>query len=170
MWRHSILFVVLLSLIWVIDLRTIKRGIGSRSLDPLWCLAQNLWKMQEKSLYDPNDYLATVDVVLRAAGDIFRTKELALLAPQVMLPLCSKSDCWTRVIRPLAAFDVQFGHFPSGKAAAINNHPLQHCSLAAPLEISEKIDLSNPSPSDLSLRSTERKIKSPNLDRGLASQ
>ena len=79
--------------------------------------------MREKSLYAPNDYLAEVDVVLRAAGDIFRTEELALLAPQVMLPLCSKSDRWTRVVRPLAAPHVQFGLFPSGKAAAINSHP-----------------------------------------------
>ena len=79
--------------------------------------------MREKSLYAPNDYLAAVDVVLRAAGDIFRTEELALLAPQGMLPLCSISDRWTRVVRPLAAPHVQFGHFPSGKAAAINSHP-----------------------------------------------
>ena len=98
-------------------------------------------------------------VIFFAARDLSQSEELALLAPQVMLPLCSKSDRWTRVIRPLAAFDVQFGHFPSGKAAAINNHPLQHCSLAAPLEISEKIDLSNPYPSDLSLRSTGRKSR-----------
>ena len=79
--------------------------------------------MREKSLYAPNDYLTTVDIVLHAARDIFQTEDLALLALQVMLPLCSKSDCWTRVIRPLAAFDVQFGHFPSGKAAALNSHP-----------------------------------------------
>ena len=58
-----------------------------------------------------------------AAGDIFRTGELALLALQGMLPLCSISDRWTRVIRPLAAPHVQFGLFPSGKAAAINSHP-----------------------------------------------
>jgi hypothetical protein len=55
-----------------------------------------------------------------AAGDIFWTEELA---PQVMLPLCSISDRWTRVVRPLAAPHVQFGLFPSGKAAAINSHP-----------------------------------------------
>ena len=58
-----------------------------------------------------------------AVGDIFRTEELALLAPHVMLPLSSISDHWTRVVRPLAAPHVQFGHFPSGKAAAINSHP-----------------------------------------------
>jgi hypothetical protein len=57
-----------------------------------------------------------------AAGDIFRTEELALLAPQGMLPLCSKSDRWIRVVRPLAAPHVQFGLFPSGKAVAINSH------------------------------------------------
>ena len=58
-----------------------------------------------------------------AAGDIFRTEELALLAPQGMLPLCSISDPWTRVVQPLAAPHVQFGLFPSGKAAAINSRP-----------------------------------------------
>ena len=58
-----------------------------------------------------------------AVGDIFRTEELALLALHVMLPLSSISDRWTRVVRPLAAPHVQFGHFPSGKAAAINSHP-----------------------------------------------
>ena len=79
--------------------------------------------MREKSLYAPNDYLAATDVVLRAAEDIFQTKELALLAPQEMLPLCSTSDRWTRVVRPLAAPHVQFGQFPLGKAAAINSHP-----------------------------------------------
>ena len=79
--------------------------------------------MREKSLYASNDYLAAVDVVLRAAGDIFQTKELALLAPQVMLPLCSISDRSTRVGQPLAAPHVHFGHFPSRKAAAINSHP-----------------------------------------------
>ena len=79
--------------------------------------------MREKSLYAPNDYLAVVDVVLRVVGDTFRTEELALLATQVMLPLCSNCDRWTRVIQSLDPPHVQFGHFPSGKAAAINSHP-----------------------------------------------
>jgi hypothetical protein len=79
--------------------------------------------MREKSLYASNDYLAAVDVVLHVAGDIFRTEELALLAPQVMLPLCIISDHWTHVVQPLAAPHVHFGHFPSGKVAAINSHP-----------------------------------------------
>ena len=79
--------------------------------------------MQKKSLDALSDYLAVIDVVLRVAGDIFQTEELALLAPQVMLLLCSISDCWTRVVRPFAAPHVQFGHFPSGKAMAINSHP-----------------------------------------------
>ena len=56
-------------------------------------------------------------------GDIFRTEELALLAPHVMLSLSSISDRWTRVVRPLAAPHVQYGHFPSGKAMAINSDP-----------------------------------------------
>ena len=56
-------------------------------------------------------------------GVIFQIEELALLAPHVMLPLRSISDRWTRVVWPLAAPHVQFGHFPSGKAAAINSHP-----------------------------------------------
>ena len=67
--------------------------------------------------------MAAVDVVLRAAGDIFWTEELALLAPQVMLPLCSISDCLTHVVQPLAAPHVHFGHFPSWNHAAINSHP-----------------------------------------------
>ena len=86
-----------------------------------------------------NDYLPAVDVVLRAAGDIFRTEELALLAPQVMLLLCSISDHWTRVVWPLATPHVQFGIFPPGKVAAINSTPLQHFLLATPLEIFQKI-------------------------------
>ena len=43
---------------------------------------------REKSLYVSNDYLSTVDVVLYAEGDIFRTMELAFLTPQVTLSLC----------------------------------------------------------------------------------
>ena len=80
-------------------------------------------KDARETLYASNDYLAVVDIVLRAAGDIFRTVELALLAPQVILPLCSKSDRWTRVVRPLVAPAVQYGLFPSRKAAAINSRP-----------------------------------------------
>ena len=79
--------------------------------------------MREKSIYALNDYLGVVDIVLRAAGDIFRTEELALLSPQVMLPLCSIFDRSTHVVQSVAAPRVQFGHFPSGKAAAINSHP-----------------------------------------------
>ena len=124
----------------------------------------------EKSLYVSNDYLPAVDVVLRAAGDIFRTEELALLAPQVMLPLCSISDRWTRVVRPLAALHVQFGLFPSGKAAAINSHPAPALSGGCSVYDFREDWLSNPSLSDLSLRSTKRKIKNPNLDSGWASQ
>ena len=78
---------------------------------------------REKSLYVLNDYLLEVDVVLRAVGDMFRTEELAVLAPQGVLPFCSISDHWTRVVRPLAAPHVQFGLFPSGKVASINSHP-----------------------------------------------
>ena len=67
---------------------------------------------REKSLYVSNDYPPAVDIVLRVVGDIFRTEELALLTPQGMLPLCSISDRWTHVVRPLAAPHVQFGLFP----------------------------------------------------------
>ena len=58
-----------------------------------------------------------------AVGDIFRTEELALLVPQVMLLLLLKSDHCECVGWPLAGLRVQNGHFPSGKAAAINSHP-----------------------------------------------
>ena len=57
------------------------------------------------------------------ARDLSLTKELALLVPQVMLPLLLKSDRCERVGWPLAGLRVQNGHFPSGKAAAINSHP-----------------------------------------------
>ena len=66
----------------------------------------------EKSLSVSNDYYPAVDVVLLATGDIFRTEEVPLLAPRGMLLLCSISDRWTRVVQPLAAPHVQFGHFP----------------------------------------------------------
>ena len=79
--------------------------------------------MREKSFYASNDYLAAVDVLLHVLGDIFQTEELALLAPRVMLPSCSISNHWAHVVRPLGAPHVQFGHFPSGKVAAINSHP-----------------------------------------------
>ena len=62
-------------------------------------------------------------VVFFAARDLSLTEELALLGPQVMLPLLLKSDCCERVGWPLAGPRVQNGHFPSGKDAAINSDP-----------------------------------------------
>ena len=62
-------------------------------------------------------------VIFFAARDLSLTEELALLGPQVMLPLLLKSDRCERVGWPLAGPRVQNGHFPSGKAAAINSHP-----------------------------------------------
>ena len=49
-----------------------------------------------------------------------------------------KSDRWNRFIRPLAEADVQFGHFPSGKVAAINSHPARLCPVDASFD-SKKI-------------------------------
>jgi hypothetical protein len=57
------------------------------------------------------------------ARDLSRTEELALLVPQVMLPLLPNLTVVKRVGRPLAGPRVQNGLFPSGKAAAINSHP-----------------------------------------------
>ena len=62
-------------------------------------------------------------VMFFAARDLSLTKELALLGPQVMLPLLLKSDHCERVGWPLVGPCVQNGHFPPGKAAAINSHP-----------------------------------------------
>ena len=62
-------------------------------------------------------------VIFFAARDLSLTEELALFVPQVMLPLLLKSDRCERVGRPLAGPRVQNGHFPPGKAAAINSHP-----------------------------------------------
>jgi hypothetical protein len=62
-------------------------------------------------------------VIFFAVGDLSLTEELALLVPQVMLPLLLKSDRCERVGWPLAGPRVQNGHFPLGKTAAINSHP-----------------------------------------------
>jgi hypothetical protein len=84
-------------------------------------------KDQEKSLYALNDYLSAF---FGPAGDIFQTEELAFLAPQEMLLLCSISDLWNHVVQPLADLCVQFGHFPLGKAVAINSHPAPMMSVS----------------------------------------
>ena len=62
-------------------------------------------------------------VMFLAARDLSLTEELALLGPQVMLPLLLKSDRCEPVGWPLARPHVQNGHFPPGKATAINSHP-----------------------------------------------
>ena len=53
-------------------------------------------------------------MIFFAARDLTLTEELALLAPQVILPLLQKSDYWKRVSWPLAGLRVQNGHFLSG--------------------------------------------------------
>jgi len=78
-------------------------------------------------------------VIFFAARDLTRTEELAFLAPQVMLPLLLKSDRCERVGWPLAGPRVQNGHFPSGKAAAINSHPAPALSGGCSVVDSEKI-------------------------------
>ena len=45
-----------------------------------------------------------------------------------------KSDCWNHVVRALAEADVQFGHFPSGKAALEIATPRHLCPMAAPID------------------------------------
>ena len=62
-------------------------------------------------------------VIFFAARDLTQTEELALLVPQVMLPLLQKSYHCERVGWPLAGPRVKNGHFPRGKVAAINSHP-----------------------------------------------
>ena len=78
-------------------------------------------------------------VIFFAARDLTQTEELAFLAPQVMLPLLLKSDRCERVGWPLAGPRVQNGHFPSGKAAAINSHPAPALSGGCSVVDSEKI-------------------------------
>ena len=60
-------------------------------------------------------------MIFFAARDLPRTEELAFLAPQEMLPLCSNPTVgivsFGHRLRPMSN-----GHFPSGKAAAINSH------------------------------------------------
>ena len=62
-------------------------------------------------------------VIFFAARDLSWTEELALLVPQVMLPLLPNPTVVKRVGWPLAGPRVQNGHFLSGKATAINSHP-----------------------------------------------
>ena len=62
-------------------------------------------------------------MIFFTARDLSVTEELALVAPQVMLSLLLKSDRCERVGWPLTGPRVQNGHFPLGKAAAINSHP-----------------------------------------------
>ena len=62
-------------------------------------------------------------VIFFAARDLSLTEELALLGPQVMLPLLLKYDRCEHVGWPLAGPRVQNGHFPPRKVAAINSHP-----------------------------------------------
>jgi hypothetical protein len=52
--------------------------------------------------------------------------------------IAPKSDLCERVGWPLAGPHVQNGHFPSGKAAAINSHPAPAFSVATAFD-SEKI-------------------------------
>ena len=61
-------------------------------------------------------------VIFFAARDLSLAEELALLFPQVILPLLLKFDRCECVGWPLAGLRVQNGHFPPGKAAAINSH------------------------------------------------
>ena len=67
--------------------------------------------------------LASKTMIFFTARDLSQTEELALLVPQVMLPLLPNLTIVKRVGWPLAGPCVQNGHFPSEKAAAINSHP-----------------------------------------------
>ena len=62
-------------------------------------------------------------MIFFAARDLSLTEELALLGPQVMLPLLLKPNRCKHVGWPLAGPRAQNGHFPPGNVAAINSHP-----------------------------------------------
>ena len=126
--------------------------------------------MREKYVCASSKYLLARDYDLLRCERFALDRGVSISCSTRNVTVVLKSDHWNRDVRPLAEADVQFGHFPSGKAAAINSHPAPTLSVGDLLEIYEQIDLSNPSPSDLSLRSTERKTKSPNLDSALESQ
>ena len=85
-----------------------------------------------------------------------------------MLPLLLKSDYWERVDWPLAGPRVQNGHFPQGKAAAINSHPAPPLFGGCSAWDSEKIDWA-PLTETFEFKIHLEKIKSRNLDSGWAS-
>ena len=99
-------------------------------------------------------------MIFFSARDLSLIEELALLGPQVMLPLLLKFDCCKHVIWTLAGPRVENGHFPLGKAAAINIHPHCCCPVPAPFDC-QKIVEQPPLQSDLNIKSTERKTLEP---------
>lgn len=66
-----------------------KRGIGSQSLDPLWCLAKTYESCETNLFMFRANTCQQETVIFFIARDLSHTEELALHAPQVMLPLCS---------------------------------------------------------------------------------
>ena len=85
-------------------------------------LNPNLWKMWEKSLCAPSKYLPARDCDLLRCERFASDWGVSITCSSSNVTVAPKSDRCELVGWPLAGPRVQNGHFPSGKAAAINSH------------------------------------------------
>ena len=99
--------------------------------------------MWEKSLCVPSKYLPTRDCDLLRCERFDSDRGVSISCSASNVTVASKSDRCERVGWPLAGPRVQNGHFPSGKAAAINSHPAPALSGGCSVLILRRL-LSNP--------------------------
>ena len=79
--------------------------------------------MWEKFLCAPSKYLLARDCDLRRRERFVSDRGVSITCSSSNVTVAPKYDHCERVGWPLAGPHAQNGHFPSGKAAAINSHP-----------------------------------------------
>ena len=88
-----------------------------------------LWKLLEKSLYVSSKYLPARDCDVLRCERFVSDRRVSITCSSSNVIVAPKSDHCKHVGWPLVGPCVQNGHFPYGKAVAINSHPAPTLSI-----------------------------------------